>query len=216
MIGAYNMFRLQWLAEISKEWQDWVIYAKSIGLEDIESLLDRYSDLGPLPGILLPFLEALLPILPLVVFVVGNASAYGMWLGFLYSWIGVCAGSFLVFMIARKLGNRYGDRIRKRFPKSEKFFKWLENKGFTPIFLLACFPFSPSALVNISSGLSRIPLHTFMTAVLLGKAVMIFTLSFLGHDLQAMADQPIRIVMAVGVLLLMWLGGRKLEARFSK
>ncbi|WP_372662637.1 TVP38/TMEM64 family protein [Cohnella sp.] len=209
------MFKMQFMVEASQQWQDWIAYAKSMNLEEIKKLLERYSDLGPLPGILLPFLEALLPILPLVVFVVANASAYGMWAGFLYSWIGVCTGSLLVFMLARQLGYRYGDLIRRRFPKSERFFRWIENKGFTPIFLLACFPFSPSALVNIASGLSKIPLHTFMTAMLLGKGVMIFTLSFLGHDLQAMADQPWRIVIAVVVLFLMWLGGRKLEARFS-
>jgi uncharacterized membrane protein YdjX (TVP38/TMEM64 family) len=209
------MLRFQFMADASQQWHDWVVYAKSMDLEEIKSLLDRYSKLGPLPGILLPFLEAFLPILPMVVFVVANASAYGMWAGFLYSWIGVCAGSFLVFLIARKLGIKYGARIRRRFPKSERFFGWVENKGFTPIFLLACFPFSPSALVNIASGLSRIPLHTFMIAILLGKAVMIFMLSFLGHDIQAMADHPWRIILAIAVLLLMWLGGRRLEARFT-
>lgn len=214
-LGIQIMVRLQLIAMASQQWEDWITYVKSVNLEEIIKLLERYSELGPLPGILLPFLEALLPILPLVVFVVANASAYGMWLGFLYSWIGVCLGSLLVFMLARKLGYRYGDRIRQRFPKSEKFFGWVENKGFTPIFLLACFPFSPSALVNIASGISKIPLHTFMTAVLLGKGVMIFTLSFLGHDLQAMADQPWRIVMSVALLFLMWLGGRKLEGRFT-
>jgi uncharacterized membrane protein YdjX (TVP38/TMEM64 family) len=186
-----------------------------LNLEEIKDLLHRYSQLGPLPGILLPFLEALLPFLPLVVFVVANATAYGMWAGFLYSWIGVTAGSLVVFLLARRFGYRYGDRIRSRFPKSEKFFSYVERKGFTPIFLLACFPFSPSVIVNVASGLSKIPFHTFLTAMLLGKAVMVFTLSFLGHDLQAMADHPWRIVMAVGILVLLWLGGRKLESRFS-
>ncbi len=203
------------LSRLSERWNEWITVLKGITLDDIESLLHRYSELGPLPGILLPLLEAFLPILPLVVFVVGNASAYGMWLGFLYSWIGVSVGSFLVFMIARKLSVRYGERIRRRFPKAEKFFDFVERKGFTPIFLLACFPFSPSVIVNIAAGLSKIPLHTFLTAVLLGKAVMIFTLSFLGHDLRAMVDNPWRIVMAVAILLLMWIAGRKLEARFS-
>ncbi|MFD0672503.1 TVP38/TMEM64 family protein [Cohnella sp. GCM10027633] len=196
-------------------WNEWMTFARSITLDDINAFLDRYSALGPLPGILLPLLEAFLPILPLVVFVVANASAYGMWLGFLYSWIGVSVGSLLVFLIARKLSYRYGERIRNRFPKAEKFFEFVERKGFTPIFLLACFPFSPSAIVNIASGLSKIPLHTFLTAVLLGKAVMIFMLSFLGHDINAMIENPWRIVMAVAVLLLMWIGGRKLEARFT-
>jgi uncharacterized membrane protein YdjX (TVP38/TMEM64 family) len=203
------------LTESVHHWREWIAYAKDMNLDEIQRLLKRYSELGPLPGILLPFLEALIPILPLVVFVVANASAYGMWLGFLYSWIGVCAGSFLVFLLARSFGTKYGERIRRRFPRSEKFFGWVENKGFTPIFLLSCFPFSPSVIVNITSGMSKIRLHTFMTAIMLGKAVMIFTLSFLGHDLQGMIQQPWRIVMAVGIVGLMWIGGRKLEARFS-
>lgn len=209
------MPKLQLLTELVARWQEWMNYARGMNLEEIKDLLERYSQLGPLPGILLPFLEAFLPILPLIVFVVANASAYGMWLGFLYSWIGVCSGSLLVFLLARKLGTRYEKRIRRRFPQSEKFFGWVERKGFTPIFLLSCFPFSPSVLVNIASGLSKVPLHTFLTAILLGKAVMIFTLSFLGHDLSAMADNPWRIVMAVATISLLWLGGRKLEARYG-
>jgi uncharacterized membrane protein YdjX (TVP38/TMEM64 family) len=194
---------------------DWGTYLKSLTLEDIKALLDRYSDLGPLPGILLPLLESLLPILPLVVFVFANSAAYGMWLGFLYSWIGACIGAMLVFLIARWFGRRFGPRIRRRFPKTERFFTWVERKGFTPIFLLSCFPFSPSALINISAGLSNMPLHSFMTAIILGKAVMIFTLSFIGSDLQAMVDQPWRIAVAVAVLVLMWLGGKKLESRYG-
>lgn len=210
-----EVLKMMLLSGFTQQWQEWVTYAKNMNLEQIQSLLERYSELGPLPGIFLPFLEALLPILPLVVFVVANASAYGMWAGFFYSWIGVCAGAMVVFLVARQLGYRYGDRIRRRFPKSEKFFSWVEHKGFTPIFLLSCFPFSPSSLVNIASGLSKIPLHTFMTAVLMGKAVMIFTLSFLGHDIRAMAEQPWRIIMTIGILALLWLAGRKLEARYS-
>jgi len=191
------------------------MFSGEFNLEDIKQWLDRYSQFGPLPGILLPFLEALLPILPLVVFVVANAAAYGMWLGFLYSWIGVTLGALLVFTLARRFGKRYGAQIRTKFPKSEKFFGYVERKGFTPIFLLACFPFSPSVIVNVASGMSRIPFHTFLIAMGLGKAVMTFILSFLGHDLQAMVDNPWRIAMAIAVVFLLWLGGRKLENRYN-
>lgn len=202
----------EWLA---LRWDEWANGLRHLTLDDIQALLDRYSALGPLPGILLPLTEALLPFLPLVVFVVANASAYGLWAGFLFSWIGACAGAMLVFLLSRAVGRKYGARIRRRFPKTEKFFTWVEKKGFTPIFLLSCFPFSPSALVNISAGLSNMPLHTFLTAILLGKAVMIFTLSFLGSDLQAMAEEPWRLAAALAVLAAMWYGGKKLEARYG-
>jgi uncharacterized membrane protein YdjX (TVP38/TMEM64 family) len=190
-------------------------YIKGLNLEQIEALLDRYSDLGPLPGILLPLLEAFLPFLPLIVFLFANASAYGMWPGFLYSWIGVCTGAILVFLIARAAGRKYGAWIRRHFPKTERFFTWMESKGFTPIFLLSCFPFTPSVFVNISAGLSNMPLHSFVTAILLGKSVMIFLLSYLGADLEAMFRQPWRFAVAALVLAAMWYGGKLLEARYQ-
>ncbi|RKP50110.1 TVP38/TMEM64 family protein [Cohnella endophytica] len=195
--------------------KEWLAYVKTLNLEQIKELLQRYSELGPLPGIILPFLESLFPFLPLVVFVVANTLAYGMWLGFLYSWIGASAGSMVVFLIARQLASRRGQQLRKKYPKIEKLFGYIERKGFTPIFLLSCFPFTPSILINVTAGLSKIPTHTYFTAMILGKAVMIFALAFLGNDLQAMIDHPWRIVLALFLLFLLWMGGRKLEARYS-
>lgn len=195
--------------------RDWWIYAKAIRLEDVLALLDKYSQLGPLPGIALPFVEAFLPVLPLILFVFANAAAYGMWAGFFYSWVGVSLGALCVFWISKKIGTRYGDRLRKRFPKAAKFLAWIERKGFTPIFLLSCFPFTPSSVIVVAAGLSRMPLHTFLFSVLPGKAVMIFVLSFIGHDLRAMAKHPSLIALAALLLVLLWLGGRKLESRYS-
>lgn len=203
-----------WAMLGAERWQEITAFFQDLTLDDIQNFLNRYSDLGPLPGILLPLLEALLPFLPLVVFVVANASAYGMWLGFFLSWIGACAGALIVFMLARRLGGKFGERIRKRMPQMERFFSWIERKGFTPIFVLSCFPFSPSALVNIASGLSKIPLHTFLIAIAMGKAVMIFTLSFLGHDLRALIEHPWRMAVAGLILIILWLAGKKLESRY--
>ena len=78
-----------WLREIGT-------FVKDINMHQVEGWLQQYSNLGPLPGILLPFCEAFFPFLPLVVFVMGNAAAYGLWWGFLFSWIGVCAGAVVV------------------------------------------------------------------------------------------------------------------------
>ncbi|MGG1314009.1 MULTISPECIES: TVP38/TMEM64 family protein [Cohnella] len=209
------MFHIAEAPLLHQQWQEWIAYVKNIRLEDIGALLDRYSALGPLPGILLPLLEAFLPFLPLVVIVVANATAYGLWWGFFLSWIGVSLGSFIVFMLARRFAGRFGDRIRQRMPRMERFFSWIEHKGFTPIFVLCCFPFSPSALINIASGMSKIKMHTFLTAILLGKAVMIFTLSFLGHDLRALVDHPWRLAVGATLLFLLWLVGKKLESRYT-
>jgi uncharacterized membrane protein YdjX (TVP38/TMEM64 family) len=48
----------------------------------------------------------------------------------------------------------------------------------------------------------------------MGKAVMIFSVSFLSFDITQLAHQPWRIVTAVVVIAAMWFGGKKLESRY--
>lgn len=197
---------------------DWLqhiwTYLKDLDMEQVQRWLKEYSELGPLPGILLPFFEAFLPFLPLIVLVMGNAAAYGLWWGFLLSWIGVCLGSITVFWIARKLGGKLGLLIQKRMPGTQRFFHWIEEKGFTPIFILYCFPFTPSSLINIASGISTVSASTFTIAVMAGKSVMIFMVAFIGHDWQGFVQHPWRILVAAIVLWLLWLAGKKMENRY--
>ena len=63
--------------------------------DKIIELAQHYKALGPLIGLLLPFIESFLPFLPLFVFVLANAGAYGLWLGFILSW----AGTVVVLML---------------------------------------------------------------------------------------------------------------------
>ncbi|MCG7408622.1 TVP38/TMEM64 family protein [Paenibacillus sp. ACRRX] len=197
------------------DWLQQVITTlKHIDMNQVELWLKQYSNLGPIPGIMLPFLEAFLPFLPLIVFVMANAAAYGLWLGFLYSWIGVCAGSFAIFWIARLFGGRFNAYVQRKMPGTKRFFHWIETKGFTPIFVLLCFPFTPSSLINVAAGLSTLQFRTFMIAVLAGKSLMIFMMAFIGHDWQGFIHQPWRIALAIAVFALLWFGGKKLEARY--
>lgn len=193
---------------------EWFRELQQMDEAQLKQTIESYAAYGPLPGILLPFLEAFLAFLPLVVFIAVNANVYGLWLGILYSWIGVVAGSCCVFWIARLIGRRPGIWLQRRFPATRRFFRWIERRGFTPIFLLACFPFAPSFLVNLASGLSTVRFGTFALAILMGKAVMIFSVSFLSFDITELANQPWRIVTAVVVIAAMWFGGKKLEARY--
>lgn len=197
------------------QWQEWFHYLKALDLEHIERTLQSYSAYGPLPGLLMPIAEALIPALPLVVIVAANANIYGLWYGFLLSWLGVTIGASIVFWLARKLGGRLGMWFQKRYPKTQRFFNWIESKGFTPLFLFACFPFAPSALINVVSGFSTLPFRTFLIATLLGKAVMIFGISLVSADISSLGRQPWRILVLVTVLAVMWFGGKRLEGRYQ-
>lgn len=181
----------------------------------IMQLLSDYERLGPLPGILLPFIEAFLPFLPLVVFVLANAAAYGLMEGFLLSWVGSSLGAILVFLIVRNLGNKRIFQVIRRNKQVRKVMAWLERHGFGPLFLLLCFPFSPSAIINIVSGLSKISIQQFCLAVLLGKSVMIFSIAYVGSSIVSFAKNPVKTIVVGICIVLFWILGKYIERRLQ-
>jgi len=184
--------------------------------ENILELIKKYRSFGPIPGVVLPMLEAFLPFLPLVVFVIANASAFGLWLGFLVSWIGTVTGSLLVFLIFRNYGQKKLLRFLHKNKQVQKLMEWVERHGFSPLFLLLCFPFTPSAIVNIVAGLSKVSLGQYTLALMGGKLVMIFTISFIGYDVVSLIHKPLRTAIMAGVVFVLWIVGKRIEARLNK
>ena len=194
---------------------DWIDKLKNLDLEQMQQTLERLSEYGPLPGILLPFVEAFLPFLPLIVIIAANVNIYGLGVGFLLSWIGVTAGKVVLFLICRNFGKNVKSRIEKKYPKSERFFNWIDRKGFSPLFLLSSFPFTPSVVITVVAGLSRVPFHTFFLATVLGKAVMILIISLISFDISHAMQQPWRFVVITLTIVILWFGGKKLETRYQ-
>lgn len=177
----------------------------------VHQLLNDYEKLGPLPGILLPFIEAFLPFLPLFVFVLANSAAYGLLKGFLYSWLGTSLGSLAVFLIIRQLGNNKLF-IKIRTNKQVKLVtSWVERRGFGPLFILLCFPFSPSSVINVVAGLSKVNIYQFILAVFLGKSVMIFSIAYVGTSVLEFAQNPLKTIVVSICIILFWVFGKYLE-----
>ncbi|ERI07924.1 TVP38/TMEM64 family protein [Aneurinibacillus aneurinilyticus] len=183
--------------------------------ENLLMLLAKYESFGPFPGIFMPFIEAFFPPLPLIAIVAGNAAAYGLWLGFLYSWVGVCLGAGTVFLLCRKLGQHRFLNFLTRHPKVNEAMNWMNRHGFSAIFLFSCFPFTPSSLVNVVAGLSNIPTSHFMAAIMLGKAIMIFIISFIGHDFMSFIEQPWKLLVVLLAIFLLWFVGKRVETQLT-
>ena len=185
-------------------------------LETLTNLTQEYRALGPIIGLLLPFLEAFLPFLPLVVFIIANVSAYGILFGFLLSWAGSVAGAYTVFLVIRKYGRAKVLGFITRHEKIQKLILWVERNGFGPLFLLICFPFTPSALINIVAGLSNMKKSTYLWTITLGKLIMILVVSFIGSDIQALITQPIRTAIVLAIIGILWFAGKGIEKRIDK
>ncbi|MEK5040788.1 TVP38/TMEM64 family protein [Sporosarcina sp. FSL K6-3457] len=186
-----------------------------LDVDKIVGLAQHYKALGPFIGLLLPFIESFLPFLPLFVFVFANASAYGLWYGFILSWAGTVVGSYAVFLLIRKYGrNRLLGFLTKKV-RVQKLIKWVDRNGFGPLFLLICFPFTPSALVNLVAALSNMKKTYYLITLMAGKLVMIFTISYIGYDLKALLTQPIRTIIVILIIILLWLVGKAFENRLN-
>lgn len=179
--------------------------------ELLERLLFIYEGFGPLPGILMPFIEALLPFLPIFVIVMANAAAYGLLRGFFYSWLGAVSGSIVVFLVIRHF--RHVTFLKWIYTNKQvkRVTSWVERHGFGPLFILLCFPFSPSAIINLVSAISRVSFIQFFLAVVLGKMVMIFSLAYVGDSITSFTENPIRTILVGVGISLFWILGKYIE-----
>ncbi|MBD0382091.1 TVP38/TMEM64 family protein [Paenibacillus sedimenti] len=182
--------------------------------ENLAMLLEKYRSLGPFPGIFLTFMKSFIPPLPTIVIISVNAAVYGLWLGFLYSWIGIVSGCVVTFLLVKKLGShRYLERWAQK-PKVQKALLWARRHAFSYVFVLSLFPVGPFVMINMAAGLVRMKLRSFLIAVALGKAVMVLSVSYIGYDLKRFIEHPFQLVYVVLFIVLSLMISKRIEKRF--
>lgn len=150
----------------------------------------KYVEMGgPIAAILLPVIEAFIPILPLVVFVVINVAAFGFFFGYFYSWVGNCLGSLLLFLLLRKIG---GKKLESKIIKSKYSdkLKKIKKKNLYVLFFLYCFPFTPSFLISGTAALTNMKTEEFLAILLPSKFVMLISLAFIGENVSSFFENP--------------------------
>jgi uncharacterized membrane protein YdjX (TVP38/TMEM64 family) len=178
-------------------------------------LLDKYRSFGPFPGILLTFMKSFIPPLPTILIIGVNAAVYGLWLGFLYSWIGIVSGCLVTFLIVRKIaGHPYLVRWAQK-PKVQKSLLWVRRNAFSYVFLLSIFPVGPFVVINMAAGMARMRLRSFLIAIFFGKAIMVLSVSYIGYDLSRFMRNPFEIIyVLVFIGASLWIS-KKIEQRFT-
>ena len=187
-----------------------------ISIANVELLIEKYKLLGPWFGVLLTSIEAFFPFIPLFVVVVANAGAYGLFWGFILSWLATVAGSYLFFLIIRKFGNHRLFKKIKAQHQVQKLIQWVDMRGFTPLFVLLCLPFTPVVVVNSVAGLSNLKKNYYFLTLLISKPVMIFFISYLGSDLRAVLSSPMKIIVSCLIIVGIWLLGKWIEHLMNK
>lgn len=187
-----------------------------ISIDNVELLIEKYKLLGPWFSVLLTLIESFLPFLPLFVIVVANAGAYGLFWGFILSWLATVAGSYLFFLMIRYFGsNRYLQKLKAQ-KQVKQLIHWVDVRGFTPLIVLLCLPFTPIVVVNTVAGLSHLKKKYYFLTLLISKPVMIFLISYLGSDLRAILSSPMKIIISCLIIFIIWLLGKAIERYLTK
>lgn len=141
---------------------------------------------GALVFILFQAIQVVFPILPGGLGCLGGVLLFGPWFGWLYNYIGICAGSIAAFFIAKNLGKPI---LYSLFSKKtiDKYEKWTGNHShFTKLFAIAIFlPVAPDDFLCYLAGTTQMNWRTFTVIILLGKpfAIALYSLGlYLGLE----------------------------------
>lgn len=140
--------------------------------------------LSPLGGwavvafIVIQIVQVVVPVIPGGITLAAGVLIFGPWYGFLWNYIGICIGSILNFLLARRLGKPFIQKFvsEKTYTKYEG---WLEERNrFDKLFALAIFfPVAPDDFLCMLAGLTDMSLKKFSLIILLGKPASIFLYS---------------------------------------
>lgn len=159
-----------------------LFYGKNKGIFASSEVFSEYiKNLGffaPLIFILIQIIQVVIPILPGGISCVAGVLAFGIKMGFIYNYIGLCIGSIIAFLLARTYGMNLVKKLIKR-KYLDKYLSWLDNGKNFKIFLAICFfiPVAPDDLLCLVAGLSKMKLKTFIIILLIFKPCSIFVYS---------------------------------------
>jgi len=152
-----------------------IIYALSSGIfqspETFSQFMQRHRIIAPIVFILAQTIQVMIPIMPFGLGCVAGVIAFGPVMGFVYNYIGVCAGSIIAFFVARRFGTPFIERLIGQ-KNMQKCTQWLQKrkKSFDVMFGIAIFlPAAPDDQLCLLAGVSPMKASRFCSIILIGK-----------------------------------------------
>lgn len=183
-------------------------YSRGDSLNIINNFITYSTNLilngGLVIGIILIILESFLPILPLGVIVALITNAYGLFFGIIVSWISNCIGCYLVYSVFSNITEKLYNKIlsKKIKEKVNLGIKKFNKISIPTLAAIIALPFTPSFLINILSGVSRINKKKYLVALTIGKIFMISFWAYIGKSfIESMSD--LKTIITILVMLLM-------------
>ena len=181
-------------------------------LNMIVEFIQNSGTFGVIISVCFIFVESILPVLPLSVFITINFMVLGPLIGFIISWIFTVLGCIMSYTIFRKgLGNKF-DNLTSNKKLLNKYKHLFKNISTAKLLLIIAMPFTPAFVVNIVCGLIKMDFKKYFIALLFGKIAMVYFWGFVGTSLVESINNPIillKIVLIMSITYLLYVILRK-------
>ncbi|EPP69051.1 TVP38/TMEM64 family protein [Staphylococcus epidermidis] len=185
-----------------------------MSLSQLEEWFDAFRQFGYIPGFIMLYLRAIVPVLPLTLYVVLLIHAYGLFPGIIISWLGIVSGTFTVFLICKKFVNTIRMKKLKSRKSVQRLISFIDRQGLIPLFILLCFPFTPNTLINIIASLSHIKIKYYFLVLVISKLISITILGVMGKEIFTIFTNPLRALIMIVLLVVLWFISKKVEQYF--
>lgn len=165
-----------------------------------ESLIRFVESLGPWAPLVFTIIQAVQVVIPILPGAIGCAVgviAFGPWMGLVYNYVGICAGSIAAFVLSRRYGKPFVIRMvgDKNY---EKYIGWTgNNKRYERLFAFLIFiPVAPDDILCYITGLTEMTLKKYVFIILTCKP---FSISLYSLGLTAVMGRIWEWFKALGV-----------------
>ena len=184
-------------------------------LDQIETIIMNNMWVAPFFAMLLPFIEAILPSLPLTAIIAFNISimsvVYGSFQGtvltIIFSTLGSFIGMFLIFGLIRLTFGKYFAKKVENHKYGKLFLNIVHGKNIWLILLFLSNPFLPSSVLNYALSLTKIKVPKYIFLTLTSRFIVVILLVFLGSIFN-LQDHPLNLLWVMLVyfaLLGLWI-----------
>ncbi|KKI61472.1 TVP38/TMEM64 family protein [Staphylococcus warneri] len=185
-----------------------------MSFEQLEEWFDLFRQFGYIPGFVLIYFRAIIPILPLTLYVILIMHTYGSIVGIIICWLGIVSGTFTMFLIFKRLVNTKKMKQFKTKRSVQRLISFIDRQGLIPLFILLCFPFTPNTLINVVASLSHIKTKYYFIVLTLSKLISITVLGIMGREVTTIFTNPIRAIVTILFFIILWFISKRVEKHF--
>lgn len=180
-------------------------YFRLLNPENIKNFVLSFGVFSAAVFILLQTFQVLVPLLPYEIITTVGGYLFGFWKGFLYSLLGLWAGSTILFLI----GRQYGRKLVKKLVDHEHlrhFQAFLKRRGVFAYILanwLLVFPEDTLSLILVS--FTKIRYLTYLAVTFIGYLPLLLILNLFGNEVAQKMENiwmVMSLVLVFGIILL--------------